>query len=269
MLISKHHVKEHGWTKAILYSLASIIIVHLLVIVVHELVDESSPHDPVVYPIDRGLEYIEVGWSWFWGHEARIETHLSHAMERFSEVEEVIATASGSLRHEAHADELLHSGYNSLSAATALLNHSDDNHHNDLHLFSTVLLAESITDDFIARLENMGQQASDHLKADLTMFLNLFQEHRKTHSSYASRFEIEDELATKLRQEVEARVHVAPPPPPVVNDTDPDTSVLEAAPVCADAGRPCARSTDCCDTLFCSAVFTNQGRQKRCMVPRH
>ncbi len=257
MWLPKKSTSGMGFAKGLLISIGSFVAIHAAFIVVHEIVDESTPQNTITYPIDRFFESAEIFSARMRGKVHLVEKYAYLAEERIEELEH-------SLEQNYKPDapfisELLEDTYSAISASLLALEEIIASENNDVHSFTLALLVESAADDITQRLRNAeGHLSEEHaLFADET--LNAIGQLVEKAVDITQKFDVEKSIAESMRQDIQKQI--------ILRRTIPDSPSSEST--CSEKHETCSTARDCCEHsgLTCSPVFLSDGsRSRRCVA---
>lgn len=239
----------------------SLVAVHLVFIGLHTLLDETSPMDTFVYPIDRTMEGVELQWSMLWGNDAEAEARSHFAHERIREIETLlVAVESGEYTREdaTHIiQSLLSDALVMMDLAIASVQESAAAHPDDIHDFALAIFVESTVEDIVLRMMNVQSIIAERKALfELTdNFLITARTYLDVSTAIVATFHVPEGDQIIVREQVQQQflgsVSIQP-------EADGSACVAE--------GRQCGTTSDCCGStgLVCMPFQSSSGFTRRC-----
>lgn len=250
-----------GFVLGIFISIGIFAAMHVGFVIVHELVNQSTPKEGVVYVLDRCFEYAERLIARVRGDASVIETHAHQAEERMEELEHLLSQENESGAYIPSLSMLLVDALHSMDVSVDVLQEYVGEETQNLPMFTLALLVESTADDIKRRLEKGGELTQEPNTSQIHAMV-IAMEDLLLHSMDVTRqFTVDQALAERMRIDVQQEI--------IVRRTKQSLGNAEEH-ACAIKNTSCETDRDCCAGvgLSCIQVILSNGtRSKRCMTP--
>ncbi len=249
-------------------SIGSLILVHIIVIVIHVLIDDATPSNRIAYKMDKAIELMETGFARMGGRSAVAKSHVDHAVERIDELEDMLVDAGKERRlvDPVIVDgtwHLLEEAMRHIEIATDVVRSLTKEDTTSISAYTLALLVESTTGDIEARLRRIEEMLDGvPLKDAVHEFVEVAAASLEQTQEVVALYTIEDTIAADIRSDVQlqvsARRHMF--------ILEPEESFAnEEAVACMQKNDVCTKNSDCCGGLglTCGDVILADGSQSR------